>query len=504
MGELGRESQGVGVVSALTPALLPQGSPGERGPSGPAGGIGLPGRGGAHGPPGPAGEKGSPVGAASRQGREQGQDAWVLSVCARAPTGCVGGSDGWGARAMPPDTAPSPTGREGPLGDPGKGVGGRGRIWGPHPTPHPTPTLCLPQGEQGLLGAPGQAGPPGPMVRTGLGPVGLPGLKGDPGHKGDKGHAGLIGLIGPPGEMGEKGDQGLPGVQGPMGPKGDPGMAGPLGPPGPPGPPGLSGPSTELLEPLPLAGSRRQRRGAPGLSPKSTEGLEEVHAVLSSLQAEVEQLRHPRGTPDSPGRACAELRLSHPHLPDGEYWIDPNQGCSRDAFRVFCNFTAGGETCLFPDKKFEAVRLAAWSREKPESWFSSFKRGQKFSYVDADGHVVPVPQVTFLRLLSASAYQTFALTCQNAAAWFDASANSFTRALRLRGANGEELGHSHPSAPIHALADGCQVRRGQSRTVLEVRGPHVEWLPLADVAVTDFGGAGQKFGFELGPVCFVA
>lgn len=39
----------------------------------------------------------------------------------------------------------------------------------------------------------------------------------------------------------------------------------------------------------------------------------------------------------------------------GEYWIDPNQGCSGDSFKVYCNFTAGGETCIYPDKKSNGV-----------------------------------------------------------------------------------------------------------------------------------------------------
>lgn len=109
-------------------------------------------------------------------------------------------------------------------------------------------------------------------------------------------------------------------------------------------------------------------------------------ASLTSLSFELEQMRRPPGTAERPGLVCSELYRNHPHLPDGEvppwpgagrkpwgpilthsptpgsaageYWIDPNQGCARDALRVFCNFTAGGETCLYPDKKFETV--SAW------------------------------------------------------------------------------------------------------------------------------------------------
>ena len=126
-------------------------------------------------------------------------------------------------------------------------------------------------------------------------------------------------------------------------------------------------------------------------------GLEEVLASLTSLSLELEQLRRPPGTAERPGLVCSELHRNHPHLPDGEipplphtaggepwdqhqlmgpspgsaageYWIDPNQGCARDAIRVFCNFTAGGETCLHPDKKFETVSTSRVGEELGEGW----------------------------------------------------------------------------------------------------------------------------------------
>lgn len=45
----------------------------------------------------------------------------------------------------------------------------------------------------------------------------------------------------------------------------------------------------------------------------------------------------------------------------GDYWIDPNQGCHRDSIKVYCNFTADGETCLYPDKRTEMVSLQCLS-----------------------------------------------------------------------------------------------------------------------------------------------
>ncbi len=39
----------------------------------------------------------------------------------------------------------------------------------------------------------------------------------------------------------------------------------------------------------------------------------------------------------------------------GLYWIDPNQGSPHDAILAFCNFTAGGETCVKADQRHSEV-----------------------------------------------------------------------------------------------------------------------------------------------------
>ncbi|GLD55053.1 collagen alpha-1(XI) chain, partial [Lates japonicus] len=427
------------------------GESGEKGEDGEAGQPGPPGPSGEAGPPGPPGKRGPP-GAAGAEGR-QGEKGAKGEAGAEGPAGKTG-----------------PVGPQGPPGKPGP-EGLRG--------------IPGPVGEQGLPGSPGQDGPPGPM-----GPPGLPGLKGDPGSKGEKGHPGLIGLIGPPGEQGEKGDRGLPGPQGSPGGKGDGGIsgaAGPLGPPGPPGlpgpqgpkgakgssgpagpkgdtgvvgPPGPPGPPGEVIQPLPIQSPKKTKRSvdmqsdAAGTFMDYSEGMEDIFGSLNNLKQDIERMKYPMGTQNNPARTCKDLQLCHPEFPDGEYWIDPNQGCSGDSFKVYCNFTAGGETCIYPDKKSNGVRISSWPKEVPGSWFSEFKRGKILSYVDADGNSINMVQMTFLRLLTASARQNFTYSCHQSVAWHDATSNSYDKALRFLGANDEEMSYDN-NPYITALSDGC-------------------------------------------------
>ena len=48
------------------------------------------------------------------------------------------------------------------------------------------------------------------------------------------------------------------------------------------------------------------------------EGMEEVFATLSSMKTEVELMRRPLGTFESPARTCKELMMVQPDYKDGK------------------------------------------------------------------------------------------------------------------------------------------------------------------------------------------
>uniref|UniRef100_A0A665W0A7 Procollagen, type V, alpha 1 n=1 Tax=Echeneis naucrates TaxID=173247 RepID=A0A665W0A7_ECHNA len=500
-GERGEKGEAGPAGAAGPPG--PKGPPGDDGPKGSPGPSGFPGDPGPPGEPGPAGLDGPPG--------DKGDDGEPGQPGSPGPTGESGPSGPPGKRGPP--GAAGPEGRQGE-----KGAKGEPGLEGPTGKTGPVG----PQGSPGKPGSEGLRGIPGPV-----GEQGLPGPPGPDGPPGPMGHPGLIGLIGPPGEQGEKGDRGLPGPPGSSGPKGDSGIAGPSGPLGPLGPPGLpgppgpkgakgsSGPPGDVIHPLPIQapmkGRTRRNIDASQMvddAPMDAnykdydDGMEEIFGSLNSLKLEIEQMKHPLGTQNNPARTCKDLQLCHPDFPDGEYWIDPNQGCSRDAFKVYCNFTAGGESCIFPDKKSEGARLTSWAKENPGSWFSEFKRGKLLSYVDAEANPIGVVQMTFLRLLSAAARQNMTYNCYQSVAWHDQDQDNYDKAIRFLGSNDEEMSYDN-NPYIRALVDGCALKKGYDKTVLEINTPKVEQVPFVDIMFNDFGGSTQKFGFEVGPVCFI-
>lgn len=132
--------------------------------------------------------------------------------------------------------------------------------------------------------------------------------------------------------------------------------------------------------------------------------------------------------PADPASTCLPPRPGVPRTPGGQRWTKlepPHQGrglCSRAAPPSL------GTLCPLP----------------------------QLSYVDAEGSPVGMVQMTFLRLLSASARQNVTYNCYQSVAWQDAATGSYDKAMRFLGSNDEEL--SHDNCPyIRALVDGCAV-----------------------------------------------
>lgn len=62
-------------------------------------------------------------------------------------------------------------------------------------------------------------------------------------------------------------------------------------------------------------------------------------------------------------------------LSAGDYWIDPNQGCTVDAIKVFCNMETG-ESCVYPNPS-SIPRKNWWSSKSRNKhvWFGETMNG---------------------------------------------------------------------------------------------------------------------------------
>ncbi|TMS20042.1 Collagen alpha-2(I) chain [Larimichthys crocea] len=299
--------------------------------------------------------------------------------------------------------------------------------------------MLIPKGDIGFIGAPGLPGRPGKM-----GKPGPPGIRGNTGAAGFKGKAGPKGKQEPPGPVGPKGIPGLRGKKGESGrtgPKGFPGNTGTLGPIGPPGLKGMKGVQGGS-GPKGVKG----KRGPPG-KPGAPGKRRPTHRWGSNPQLKPGQRKEirPKTRPSTRSRLNNVPRLRQTtsllkrrggQKKVGYFYMDPNQGCPYDALKVFCNFTAGGTTCIDP---LQSQIKLSWEPEKEKSkmsiqWFSQQHDENKFEYAGVD-----VVQLRFLRLHSHTSFQHMTVSCTANQSTTAGTANSANRIIHFLGDSGKEI-----------------------------------------------------------------
>ncbi|XP_072294849.1 collagen alpha-1(V) chain-like [Eucyclogobius newberryi] len=176
--------------------------------------------------------------------------------------------------------------------------------------------------------------------------------------------------------------------------------------------------------------------------------------------------------------------------------MDPNHGCPYDALKVFCNFTAGGTTCLDPLKPQKNMQ---WKPEKKStsrlvSWFSQQHGGNKFDYAGLD-----VVQLRFLRLHSHSSFQHMTISCIADLLSSRCTTNSVNKFFHILGNTDKEIS----SHFITESRSGC-VLELVVRTVgsTELHCGDMELLPVRDVGF-ETGEALFNVTVVLGPLCFL-
>uniref|UniRef100_A0A3P9KUN4 Fibrillar collagen NC1 domain-containing protein n=1 Tax=Oryzias latipes TaxID=8090 RepID=A0A3P9KUN4_ORYLA len=294
----------------------------------------------------------------------------------------------------------------------------------------------------------------------------------------------------------------MKGYQGSRGQKGIKGKRGSPGLPGEPGKPRLiqrQGPGSDSgLEPFPGFVLKAALNSTITSSIQKQSKRQDLHRRMTkrwsaSNQTE-DSLSRKLGSRDNPGTTCYQLKLQHPHLSDGYFYVDPNQGCPCDAVRVFCNFTAGGSTCIEPRPS-----QLTWKEENLKSrnvlqWFTQQRDGHQILYT-----VVDAVQLRFLRLHSHTSLQDVVLRCP-ANKSSCAAAENWN--VRLRGDSGKEF-DSHLTVVTRQVCEIHVSLNVQASSALDAG--DVELLPVRDVGaeMTSEARAASEMDVFLGPLCFL-
>jgi len=225
-----------------------------------------------------------------------------------------------------------------------------------------------------------------------------------------------------------------------------------------------------------------------------SEVVMQIFETIDDIRDELNEIKAPPGTKASPARTCKDIYLAYPNSTDGWYWVDPNLGVGLDGFQVWCNMTSAGETCVYPRRSSRVVIPKHFPKDKenPNTWFSDLYGGFKIKYPSET-------QLAFLRLLSMRATQKITYFCTNSVAWYNQDDSDYKMSIKMMGSNDFVIRRFKEKDVTY---DGCKNRRSNAYTIFELKTRKVHQLPIVDILPRDYGQLWQKFGFEVGPVCF--
>lgn len=221
-------------------------------------------------------------------------------------------------------------------------------------------------------------------------------------------------------------------------------------------------------------------------------------AAVTHYEHQQANIMAPSGTKEHPARSCKDLFKCYPGLESDYYWIDPNDGSTKDAFRAYCDKELSA-SCVPASVPITAN--ATWFvGETGHTYFSQMTGGSKFTY---EAHA---SQFTFLRLMYKRTSQKLTFYCKDVVAVAEGEDGSPEKSLRLKTMSGTVLSMEEENPnQYNVIEDGCRFHTGEwSRAVVEYSTKStVKRLPIVDVAPADIGEESQEFGLELGPVCFL-
>ncbi|XP_018417369.1 PREDICTED: collagen alpha-1(XXIV) chain [Nanorana parkeri] len=192
----------------------------------------------------------------------------------------------------------------------------------------------------------------------------------------------------------------------------------------------------------------------------------EIFKTLHYLTDLMHSIKNPPGTRDNPARICRDLLNCKRKVSDGKYWIDPNLGCPSDAIEVFCNFTAGGQTCLSP------VTVAKLEFD------------------------VGKVQMNFLHLLSSEAVHTITIHCLNT------PVIGGDTPLTFKGWNGHKF-EGYKLLERNVILDECKIQDGSwHKTQFTFHTHETNQLPVVEMSRLSPPQKGQHY-IENGPICFL-